>query len=168
MPWLDWDIRMPPTLAKRYTARETVAGISDKFGEVATHPPVTRLEVLYTTAVPAMLNYWGAITVDAGEGGTVTVGAILDAVHDFFQVPLRQAEAAELKYANPAEWRAMSSAFRKRCRDYPAIVDVTYKQGMRRVDVLADRYKWWGMWVHWNPDGSWYLNLGLVPKNLPR
>ena len=168
VPWLDWDVRMPPSMAKRYTARETVASISDKLGEVATHPAVARLDVVYTTAVPALLNYWGAIPVDRGESGTVTVGAVLDAVHDFFQVPLTQVEAAELKQSHPTEWRAMSAAFKKRCRDYPALVDFTWRQGMRRVDALADRYKWWGMWVHWNPDGTWYLNLGMVPKHPPR
>ncbi|PIL23202.1 hypothetical protein GSI_14511 [Ganoderma sinense ZZ0214-1] len=168
VPWLDWDVRMPPLMAKRYTARETVTSMSDKLGEVATHPAVARLDVVYTTAVPALLNYWGAIPVDRGEGGTVDVGAVLDAVHDFFQVPLTSQEARELKHSHPTEWRAMSAAFKKRCRDYPALPDVTWRQGMRRVDALADRYKWWGMWVHWNPDGTWILNLGLVPKRPPR
>ncbi|EJF56778.1 hypothetical protein DICSQDRAFT_40140, partial [Dichomitus squalens LYAD-421 SS1] len=103
---------------------------------------------------------WGPIVVDKGEGGTVTVGDILDAVFDFFQVPLTYAEGYELPREHSAEFSRMSLAFHKRCRDYPAIPEKTYEGGMLRVDALTDRYKWWGMWVQWNPDGSWYLNLG--------
>ena len=169
MPWLDWDIRMPPSMAKRITAREVVvSNISDKLKEVATHPPTSRLTIAYNTAVPGLLNYWGPISVDKGEGGTVTVGDVLDAVFDFFQVPLTYAEWQELKRTHAAEFSVMTRAFVKRCREYPAIPEKIYEEGMKRIDALTDRYKWWGMWVQWNPDGSWYLNLGTVSKRPPR
>ena len=163
LPWLVWDVRFPPVLAKRITGRRTTLPAAPKLGEPATHPPVPRVHIAYNTSVLGALNAWGPIVVDKGEKGVVSFGDVADAIYDFFQTPLTHVEAHELKTHFPALWADMCRAFRKRCEDVPAIPEVTWRQGMRRVDCLGDRILFWGMWVTHNPDRTFYLNLGLIP-----
>ena len=163
-PWLLWDVRHAPSTAKRVAARAVVLSALDQFKEAATYPPVSRLHIAYNTNTIGMINYWGPIVVDKGDGGTVNVEDVLDAIFDFFQQQLLPHEAAVIERDFPDAWRQMQDAFRKRCRDAHAISEVEWLQGMRRVDCFGERHKWWGMWVTHNADGTYQLNLGLVPK----
>ena len=131
-------------------------------GRIGWQPSALGLVVVAT--VLGGLNYWGPIVVDKGDGGTVNVEDVLDAIFDFFQQQLLPNEAAVIERDFPDAWRQMQDAFRKRCRDAHAISEVEWLQGMRRVDCFGERHKWWGMWVTHNADGTYQLNLGLVPK----
>ena len=69
LPWLVWDVRFPPVLAKRITGRRTTLPAAPKLGEPATHPPVPRVHIAYNMSVLGALNAWGPIVVDKGEKG---------------------------------------------------------------------------------------------------
>ena len=163
-PWLLWDVRHAPSTAKRVAPRTVVLSAVDKFKEPATHPPVSCVHIAYNTNTIGMINYWGPIVVDKGEGGTVLVEDVLDAIFDFFQRQLLQTEAAVIKRDFPGAWRQMMAAYEKRCRDAHGIFEAEWLQGMRRVDCFGERHMWWGMWVTHNANGTYQLNLGLVPK----
>ncbi|RPD60226.1 hypothetical protein L226DRAFT_471623 [Lentinus tigrinus ALCF2SS1-7] len=112
-----------------------------------------------------MLNYWGPIVVNKGEGGTVFFEDVVDAVYEYFQQPLLPNEAAMIERDSPDAWRQMMTSFSKRCRDAHGIADFEWRQGMRRVDCLGERHMWWGLWVtHNTANGTFQLNLGLIPK----
>ncbi|KAI0690815.1 hypothetical protein C8T65DRAFT_671175 [Cerioporus squamosus] len=163
-PWLLWDIRHPPSTARRVAARAVVVGAQDKFKDTATHPPVPRVHIAYSTNTVNLLNYWGPIVIDKGEGGTVSIGDIIEGLYEYFQQPLLQHEAAVIERDFPDVWRQVTQAFRKRCRDHYWIPEVEWARGMRRVDCLGERHMFWGMWVTHNANGTFQLNLGLVPK----
>ena len=165
LPWLIWDLRLPPTLARRIAPREVVVSARDQFGAVATHPPVPTVQIVTSATVLGGLNYWGPIVVDkTGSGGRVLFGDIVQAIYDFFQRPLTQDEARVLERDVPAAWAEMTRAFTARCREHPGLAEVEWKQGMRRVDCLGERYMFWGLWVSHNADGTFQLNLGTAPK----
>ena len=69
----------------------------------------------------------------------------------------------ELAEDFPALWTAACAAFEKRCREFLGIPGVARQQGMRRVDCLAEKHTFWGMWVTHDAQRRFYLNLALVP-----
>ncbi|KAI0765871.1 hypothetical protein BD413DRAFT_455811, partial [Trametes elegans] len=129
-----------------------------------TEPATHEVQIVYGTAMPGMENVFGPIHIRKPPGRAVTVGDMLRAVYEFFQTPLRQDEADALKARYPDMWHAWGEAFRTRCREAPhiAVPTAEWNQGMRRVDTLGERVKYWGLWTTHNAsNNTWQLNLGL-------
>lgn len=166
VPWLIWDLRLPPSQAKRIAPRAVVVSARDRFKDVAMHPSTPSVTIVYNATTLWAPGSWGPIAIDKrSSGGQVLFEDILDAIYDFFQTPLVWNEADAFKRDLPEAWQQMKRAFQRRCREFPGLSEVEHRNGMRRVDCLGDRYMFWGLWVTHNLDGTFQLNLGTVPKS---
>ncbi|KAI0667252.1 hypothetical protein C8Q78DRAFT_982735 [Trametes maxima] len=126
-----------------------------------TVPEVKEVQIVYQANMPGLLNYFGPIHLRLDRA--VTFRDALRAIYDFFQVRLRTDEAEYFQRVLPEQWREWSRAFYLRCATAPhiAVRDAERNQGMRRVDCLGDRVKFWGLWITHNPDRTWQIQLGL-------
>ncbi|KAI0365808.1 hypothetical protein BV20DRAFT_953601 [Pilatotrama ljubarskyi] len=130
-----------------------------------TMPEVKEVQIVYNANMPGLLNFFGPIHIR--KEGMITIRDTLRAIYDFFQVPITQEQANYMERTYPDVWKDCVEAFRTRCtRSQHIAIPVTeWRQGVKRVDCLGDRVKYWGMWATHNPDATWQLNLGLVPAS---
>lgn len=138
--------------------------LMDKLDDVATHPAVDRLVVVCQVGVAE--RFWGHIEVKASRPKGVTVWDVFNGIHGYFQKRVGRRELGRMKELLGDERleEKMADAFYQRICITPALPGYELKEGLKRVDCLGDRCFFWGLYVSYNDDGSWQLNLGLVNR----
>jgi hypothetical protein len=159
-----WDISQSPTTAKRITGNHVIVNVMDKLEDVATHPAVDRLEVVCHVGVAEML--WGHIEVHASRSKGVTVWDVFNGIFEYFQKRVGRRELDRMKEMLGDEKleEKMADAFYQRILVTPALPGYELKKGLKRVDCLGDACFFWGLYVSYNDDNTWQLNLGLVNR----
>ena len=175
LPQLEWDASTHPSTARRVTgahvnlALDTGAAGGSRgraiFDEPATSPGFDRIVVLCDVGL--MNRLWGPIVIEPARGNTITIRDFLDGIHTFFQMPLSRAEVDHISSLGRDNYSLLVEAYKRRTTDQrvgagTGLRDWEWRQGLRRVDCLGDRRWWWGVWVTYNSNGTWQLNLGLV------
>ncbi|KAL4064730.1 hypothetical protein V8B97DRAFT_1300688 [Scleroderma yunnanense] len=175
LPQLEWDVSTHPSTARRVTGAHVnvaldMSGAGGSRGraildEPATSPGFDRILVLCDVGL--MSRLWGPIVIEPARGNTVTIRDLLDGIHTFFQTPLTHAEVGHISTLGRDNYSLLVDAYRKRTTDPrvgadTGLRDWEWRQGLKRVDCLGDRRWWWGVWVTYNSNGTWNLNLGLV------
>lgn len=175
LPQLEWDVGTHPLTARRVTGAHVnvaldTAAAGGSWGraihdEPATSPGFDRILVLCDVGL--MSRLWGPIVIEGTRGNTVTIGDLLGGIHAFFQTPLTRAEVDHISSLGHDNYRLLVDAYRTRTTDPrvragTGLSEWEWRQGLRRVDCLGDRRWWWGVWVTYNSNGTWQLNLGLV------
>ncbi|EPQ51725.1 hypothetical protein GLOTRDRAFT_48150 [Gloeophyllum trabeum ATCC 11539] len=133
--------------------------MSDEFEKPATAPPVNKVVVVCDLGKVSSL--WPPIEIE--RANPVTVWDIMHAIYEFFQKPMTQREVDYVSAIEPGNYEMLCEAFYKRIYDSSNIPEWERLRGIKRVDVLGDRRVWWGLWITYNPDDTWQLNLGLMP-----
>ncbi|KDQ54297.1 hypothetical protein JAAARDRAFT_60702 [Jaapia argillacea MUCL 33604] len=159
LPHVVWDVTQPPSLAKKITGRHIVLDMTRDFGATATHPPVKKMFIQCDFG--HMHAMWSDIIIDQTED--ITVWDVMEAIYEFFQTPMKQSEVDFISNLSHSNYEILCDAYRRRCHSTPGLQAFELLQGIRRVDVLGDRRVWWGTWITYHNDGTWRLNLGLVP-----
>ncbi|KAI6094503.1 hypothetical protein F5141DRAFT_1015440 [Pisolithus sp. B1] len=170
VPQLEWDVSLHPTTARRITGARVTLPLDSAGGgstgvridnEPATSPAAERIVVLCDAVLVNQL--WGPIVIERPER-RVTVHDLLEGIYAFFQTHLTHAEVEHISFLGEDNYRLIVDAYRNRTtqRQLGALRNWEWREGMRRVDCLGDRRWWWGVWVTYNSDETWQLNLGLV------
>ncbi|KAI6110779.1 hypothetical protein EDD16DRAFT_1710640 [Pisolithus croceorrhizus] len=170
VPQLEWDVSLHPTTARRITGAHVTFPLDSAGGgstgvridnEPATSPAADRIVVLCDVALVNQL--WGPIVIER-PGRRVTVRDLLEGIYAFFQTHLTRAEVEHISSLGEDNYRLLVEAYRNRTtqRQLGVLRDLEWREGMRRVDCLGDGRWWWGVWVTYNSDETWQLNLGLV------
>ncbi|KAI6094508.1 hypothetical protein F5141DRAFT_1169871 [Pisolithus sp. B1] len=173
VPQLTWDVSMHPSTARRVTGAHVILPLDSAGGgstgiridnEPATSPASDRIVVLCDVALVNQL--WGPIVIER-PGRRVTVRDLLEGIYAFFQMHLTRAEVEHISSLGQGNYRLLMDAYTHRTtqRQLGVLRDWEWREGMRRVDCLGDRRWWWGVWVTYNSDETWHLNLGLVNRN---
>ena len=164
LPHMMWDISQSPTTANRITGNHVIVSVMDKLDDIATHPAVDRLVVACQVGVAEM--FWGHIDVKASRSKGVTVWDVFNGIYEYFQKRVGRRELDRMKELLGDERleEKMADAFYQRVRITPALPGYELKGGLKRVDCLGDSCFFWGLYVSYNDDGSWQLNLGLVNR----
>ncbi|KAI6120072.1 hypothetical protein EV401DRAFT_2209200 [Pisolithus croceorrhizus] len=173
VPQLTWDVSMHPTTARRVTGAHVTLPLDSAGGgstgvridnEPATSPASDGIVVLCDVAVVNQL--WGPIVIER-PGRRVTVRDLLEGIYAFFQTHLTRAEVEHISSLGQGNYRLLMDAYTHRTtqRQLGVLRDWEWREGMRRVDCLGNRRWWWGLWVTYNSDETWHLNLGLVNRN---
>ena len=164
LPHIMWDISQLPTTAKRITGNHVIVSVTDRLDNIATHPAVDRLVVACQVGVAQSL--WGHIDVRASGAKGVTVGDVFTGIYEYFQKRVGRRELNRMKEMLGDEQleERMAGAFYQRVLITPALPGYELKQGLKRVDCLDDACFFWGLYVSYNDDNTWQLNLGLVNR----
>ena len=159
-----WDVSQLPTTAKRITGNHIITNVADRLDDIATHPAVDRLMVVCQVGVAQEL--WGHINVNASGPGGVTVWDVFSGIFEYFQKRVGRRELDRMKRMTGDEQleEKMAGAFYQRILVTPALPGYELKKGLKRVDCLGDACFFWGLYVSYNDDNSWQLNLGLVNR----
>ncbi|KAI8974862.1 hypothetical protein BD414DRAFT_467928 [Trametes punicea] len=167
VPVLQWDLRCHPETVKRITARQvTVRLTRNDLKEPATYPAVKEVQIVHQQNMPELLSIFPPIHIR--QTSTVTIGDVLRAIYDWFQTPISRYQADQLMRTHPLTWGRVEEAFRKRCVEceHIAIPLVEWRQGVKRVDLLTDQVRFWGMWVTHGDDMTWKIHVGFVVPQL--
>ncbi|KAF9786443.1 hypothetical protein BJ322DRAFT_1108292 [Thelephora terrestris] len=164
LPHIMWDVSQLPTTARRITGNHVIVSVMDKLEDVATHPAVDRLAVACQVGVAE--QFWGHIEIKASRPKGVTVWDVLNGIFEYFQKRVGRRELSRMKELSGDERleEKMADAFYQRIRATPALPGYERKQGLKRVDCLGDECFFWGLYVSYNNDSTWQLNLGLVNR----
>jgi len=159
-----WDVSQLPTTANRITGNHVIVSLGGKLDDVATHPAVDRLVVACQVGVAE--RFWGHIDVKASRSKGVTVWDVLNGIYEYFQKRVGRRELNRMKELLGDERleEKMADAFYQRVCITPALPGYELKEGLKRVDCLGDSCFFWGLYVSYNDDDTWQLNLGLVNR----
>ncbi|KAI6140986.1 hypothetical protein BKA82DRAFT_3986522, partial [Pisolithus tinctorius] len=93
-----------------------------------------------------------------------TIRDLLKGIYAFFQTRLARAEVEYIGSLGRDNYHLLVDTYQRRTtqRHLGVLRDWEWRDGMRMVDCLGDKTWWWGVWVTYNPNGTWQLNLGLV------
>ncbi|CCM05841.1 uncharacterized protein FIBRA_08077 [Fibroporia radiculosa] len=158
---LKWDITQNPSTSKRVSARGTVSDFSSKFNEPATYPLTETVHIHCEIGIAAPL--WGPIIIEKGQ--TITVGDILEGIYDYFQTLLTEEEVQYISSLDPNNYEAMSAACYQRSMRSYSLPGYELSQGLKRADCFGGGTTFWGLWIAYNCDNTWQMNLGLVPNS---
>jgi hypothetical protein len=160
LPHITWDISQSPATAKDSAGNV----ITDKLGDVATHPAVDRLVIACQAGVAEKL--WGHIEVRASRPKGVTVWDVFNGIFEYFHKRVGRRRLDQMKEILGDELleEKMAGAFHHRVGITPALPGCEPKEELRRVDCLGDVCIFWGLYVSYNEDDTWQLNLGLVNR----
>ena len=138
--------------------------VTDKLDDIATHPSVERLVVVCQVGVARTL--WGHIEIKASRPKGVTVWDVFNGIFEYFQKRVGRRELDRMKEMLGDEQleEKMAGAFYQRVLITPALPGYELKEGLKRVDCLGDACFFWGLYVSYNDDNTWQLNLGLVNR----
>ncbi|KAF8551795.1 hypothetical protein OG21DRAFT_1512333 [Imleria badia] len=157
LPLIDWNVTKHPSTAKRLTPNHVIVDMASIWSHPVTHTNATKIVVICD--VGYMSTLWGPVVVDHSE--PVTLCDLFEAIYHYFQVPLTYPEVKYICELHQSNYRLLTDAYYKRCRESAALPGWEAKQGYKRADALGDRKHWWGVWIA-SRDGTWWLNLGLV------
>lgn len=164
LPHIMWDISQLPTTAKRITGNHVIRDVAEKLDDIATHPAVDRLVVVCQVGVAQQM--WGCVEIKASRPKGVTVWDVFNGIFEYFQKRVGRRELDRMKemLGDDQLEEKMADAFYQRLLVTPALPGYELKQGLKRVDCLGDGCFFWGLYVSYNDDNSWQLNLGLVNR----
>ena len=164
LPHIMWDISQSPMTAKRITGNHVIKSVTDRLDDVATSPAVDRLVVVCQVGVAQ--NLWGHINVKASGLKGVTVWDVFNGIFEYFQKRVGRRELDRMKGMLGDEQleEKMAGAFYQRILVTPALPGYELKEGLKRVDFMGDACFFWGLYVSYNDDDTWQLNLGLVNR----
>lgn len=109
---------------------------------------------------------WGLIEVKQSRSGGVRIWDVLHAIYEYFQMRVGRREVERISHAlgDPEIYEKMTDAMFQRCMVTPALPGYEIKNGLKRIDCLGDATFFWGLYVTYNNDRTWQLNLGLVNR----
>jgi hypothetical protein len=156
-----WDVSEPPSTAKRISGKEVIVDMREAFSSdsTAVFPEADEILVVCNMGLGGQ-DMWPPIRIR--KHGKVTSGDVFWAIYEFFQKPITCDEVDIIRGRSDEDYRRLLETCYQRCRRTPGLADITRRQGVKRIDCLADRTTWWGMVPVWGPDGSWTLHLGLM------
>ena len=159
-----WDVSQLPTTAKRITGNHVIKDLTEKLDDIATQPAVDRLVVVCQVGVAE--QQWGHVEVKASRPKGVTVWDVFNGIFEYFQKRVGRRELDRMKEMVGDEQleEKMAGAFYQRVLVTPALPGYELKEGLKRVDCLGDACFFWGLYVSYNDDGTWQLNLGMVNR----
>ncbi|TFK46515.1 hypothetical protein OE88DRAFT_1729062 [Heliocybe sulcata] len=163
LPQIVWDVSKSPSTARKITGRHIILDMVEDFKQPATAPTVQKLVIVCDFG--ALRSLWPQIEIE--QDGPITVWDVMNAIYEFFQKRLRKREVEFIQSLQPGNEAILRDSFYRRCQDSPGLYEWEVQQGYKRVDVLGDSRVWWGVWVTYNPDDTWQLNLGLMPLRQP-
>ncbi|KAH7909615.1 hypothetical protein BJ138DRAFT_1154864 [Hygrophoropsis aurantiaca] len=159
LPQINWDIGRHPSSARRITHSHVNLDINTVFREKAMEPAVRKLQIVCDAG--HMSQQWGTINVERAT--YITIRDVFESIHQFFQSPLTWPELQYIEGLSPGNRRLLDQAFHRRCYENNSGLSAHQaREGFRRVDCLGDKRIFWGLWITFNPDSTWYLNLGLI------
>lgn len=161
MPMLQWDVRQHPVTTRLTTGAHISTTLEHALYSPATDPPVSIIEIAIQACSMAYL--WNVVRVQ--RAGAIRVTDILDAIYDWLQIPLTQAEMEHIERVSPASAEAILSAFYERSYSSPALCGWEYRHGPRRIDCLGDVRRWMGLSYSRLGQGmQLVLNLQPIPR----
>lgn len=164
MPHMLWDVTEHPSQIRRMTQRGLVVpfATTDNMTQQATFPPAHMIHMY----IPGMRKAWGPCVVSSD--GPVEVQQIFYALWEYLQTPLTTEDMRALLSGPEGEARFLSVEFAcyRRCARSLALPAVERRQGLKRVDVLEGNTVFWGMWPSYQPDGGWFLCVGLSSQRV--
>jgi len=163
-PHVVWDVSEPPSTAKRISGKDIIVDMHDAFSSdsTAVFPEADEISVVCNMGLGGQ-DMWPPIRIR--KHGKVTSGDVFWAIYEFFQKPITCDEVDVVRGRSEDDYRRLLEACYQRCRRTPGLADITRRQGVKRIDCLADRTTWWGMVPVWGTDGSWSLHLGLLASS---
>jgi hypothetical protein len=169
LPTIQWDLHQEPSTAQHYSARHHLTPAN--LDIVATSPGVKSLviDISYCTGHPLLADWGTTISIEKhipDRRRNITIGDILYAIYDYFQVPLTHHEVLSVCGSSRQSLDGMQRSLATRCSSVATIPEVEWKLGYRRVDVLGDYKSFYGMAVEGDPSSSgiWRLKLMLGPS----
>ncbi|THH09671.1 hypothetical protein EW145_g1846 [Phellinidium pouzarii] len=161
-PHILWDAAVePPDQIRRVTGRGTIVDFAttDFFKAPATHPSAKYLHV----HLPGMRSSWGPVVVKNTSG--ISVGDVFNAVWAYLQTPISLNDVGTIIASRGMHhYEKTKYAMWRRCWSSAALYDYAASQGIKRVDLLEGTSVYWGFWLAYNPDGTWYLTMGFLPR----
>ncbi|KAH8110043.1 hypothetical protein DFH11DRAFT_1514819 [Phellopilus nigrolimitatus] len=111
-----------------------------------------------------MRSSWGPVFIE--KKSTIEVADVFNAVWDYLQKPITLSDYDAILASDGWErCKKIQYAMYRRCWSSAALYDYMVSQGIKRVDLLEGSSVYWGIWVCYNPDGSWYLSVGFLPRS---
>jgi len=165
---IQWDLHQDPSTARHYSARHHLTPANLEI--VATSPGVKSLviDISHSTGHPLLTGWGTTISIEKlvpDKRRNITIGDILYAIYDYFQVPLTHHEVFSVCGSSGQSMDVMQRSLKTRCLT-ATIPEVEWKSGFRRVDILGDYRFFYGMAVEEDPSSSgiWRLKLMLGPS----
>ncbi|KAG2020186.1 hypothetical protein CC2G_005555 [Coprinopsis cinerea AmutBmut pab1-1] len=162
-PVLQWDIIQKPELARVVSGRRILLPV--KFNEPAVTPKVDKI---YITTQQPYLTYWmerwGPIVLEKAD---ITVRDVLDAIHDYWQIPLTRTEKKEIQAVDSNKEVMKNVRNHRIAQSYDGLPCVLEQEGYKRSDVLGPFRRFQGMKIILFGDRSWKVYFGLLPGPVP-
>ncbi|KAF7292934.1 hypothetical protein MIND_01192500 [Mycena indigotica] len=178
LPVLQWDLLHAPEQARLFTGRGIFKKLGKSISEAVVFPDASTVWVCAdpesSAGSAAILGYWmevwGPIIIEKASG-SVKILELLDAVRDYFQAPLTNADITLIRQSsspiNPKPLVTLKTAAYRRADDAYELRDISTRS-FRRIDVLGMFRQWGGVRPMVFQDGSWRLFLTLLPYAVPR
>ncbi|VDB96136.1 unnamed protein product [Peniophora sp. CBMAI 1063] len=182
-PALRWDVASEPTTsAMRLTSRGTLVRARSA-GEIWDGPvargvsesgrgKIGRVAVQVVNGGNRDDCIVDEFDVGADNGGEVTIGRLLETLHEWARSPVDSAEIHAIRANEPARYDRICAHYHARVqqeRGGTGVDRLRYSGEVLRVcDALEGRRSWWGAWVHHaGVDGTgrgtlWVLRVGLA------
>lgn len=164
LPQITWDVSTHPSTAYRLTGAHVTAPLSGRDGikgiwkDSVTTPGFET--ILVVCNIGMMAELWGAIAITRKK--SLSIEDLFHEIYNFFQIPLSPPEVERICAAKPDNMQSLQAAFGKRIAAQPGATHNEWRMGLKRVDCLGDRRWWWGVWITYNWNKTWQLNLGLI------
>lgn len=162
LPHIEWDISREPSTANLITSKGIAGSVRGALDKIVTYPAAERLVI--GCQVGIVEKVWGPIKVRASGPGGVTTRDAFNAIYEYFQRTVKKSGLARMKELPEGERleENMKEAFYRRTRGMPVLPG--HDEALKRLDCLGERSFFWGLYVSYNDDGTWQLNLGLVNR----
>lgn len=163
VPHILWDAAIEhPDKIRRMTSRGGIVKLAgtDYWKMPATYPESSNVQV----HLPHMHKLWGPVVIS--KKNPIEVRDLFEAVWEYLQKPITWDDVAAVANSSGGaeRWRRIHYACYRRCQTAPALAEFERREGVKRVDFLEGRTVFWGVWPCYNPDGTWYLCMGFLPK----
>ncbi|KAJ2932915.1 hypothetical protein H1R20_g4192, partial [Candolleomyces eurysporus] len=165
IPVLQWDVIHAAELAKVLGGRGILIPLDLNAAAVTGGFSTDKMHI--TADAPCLkfwMNRWGPIVIEKPD---IKVRDVLDAIHDYFQLPLTEDDVTEVERV-PGNKANLRNAALYRIRDsYDSLPPLTAQSGYRRSDILGGERRFKGLRVVVFDDGTWTVFLGLMPGPVP-
>lgn len=157
IPILQWDILHRAEQARVLTGRQVIVPVN--LDDQAVLPNVCKIYISSDHPPLAVwMESWGPIMV---EKPNITIRDILDAIHEYFQKPLKR---KEFRRINECSYNAacLTISAQERVRDAYELYSVGLASGFRRLDAMGCYRRFQGLRPVVFQDNTWKLFLGLL------
>lgn len=168
-----WDVSRPMTHARVRGPDVYQAWKLPRFKDIAVHPAPSGGQLSITTSTHPLVQYfmssrhWGPVSIQTENG--VTVGEIMKTIYEYFQKPLTNSDAKNLR-ENPQNEEKMHESLRQRARENFIVDALGFSDGYRRIDTLGGQRTFGGLvWGNMSPRSPNIreMVLCLVAEPLP-